>query len=135
MVKRISIEMGGTGVNTAAETRAVLSLDSSNTVAFAATELTDGATIDWDLSSNQVTEVSLGGDRTMAAPTNMANGAIYHLSVIQQDAGDNTITWNSVFLFAGGSLTLSTAPFGRDEITFRSNGDFMIETSRSLDVS
>lgn len=90
---------------------------------FNATTLSDGATINWDASANQVTSVTLGGNRTMAAPTNLVDGATYVLSVIQDGTGSRTITWNSVFKWPGGTApTLTTTASARDIITFVSDG-------------
>ena len=54
---------------------------------FNATTLTDGATISWDVSANQVTSVTLGGNRTFGAPTNQKDGGVYVLIVIQDGTG------------------------------------------------
>lgn len=83
--------------------------------------LTDGATINWDVSVAQVAGVTLGGNRTMAAPTNIKAGGSYALFVTQDATGSRTLTWNSVFKWPGGvAPTLSTAPGAIDIITFLS---------------
>lgn len=90
---------------------------------FNATTLTDGATINWDLAANQVCSVTLGGNRTMAAPTNPIDGGTYVLTVIQDATGSRTLTWNAAFKWAGGvAPTLSTAANAVDVVTFVSNG-------------
>lgn len=97
---------------------------------FNATTLSDGATINWDASANQVCSVTLGGNRTMAAPTNLVDGGTYVLSVIQDGTGSRTITWNSVFKWPGGTApTLSTGANARDIITFVSDGTNLYGTS------
>jgi len=102
---------------------------------FNATTLTDGATINWDASANQVTSVTLGGNRTFAAPTNMVDGGAYVLIVVQDGTGSRTITWNSVFKWVGGTApTLTTANGSRDQFVFVSNGTNMYEIGRALDV-
>jgi hypothetical protein len=94
--------------------------------------LTDGATVNWDASTGQVVTLTLGGNRTMAAPTNLQDGAFYNIEIIQS-AGNNTLAWNSVFKFtAGVAPVLSTAAGARDYITFRSNGTNLYEQGRSL---
>jgi hypothetical protein len=43
--------------------------------------LTDAATITWDTNSGQVSKVTLAGNRTMAAPTNLQDGGFYSIQV------------------------------------------------------
>jgi len=104
---------------------------------FNATTLTDAATISWDASANQVTSVTLGGDRTFGAPTNMVDGGVYVLTLIQDGTGLRLIsTWNAVFKFAGGTApTLTTTASARDTLVFMSDGTNMYEIGRSLNVS
>jgi hypothetical protein len=104
---------------------------------FNATTLTDAATISWDASANQVTSVTLGGDRTFAAPTNMVDGGVYVLTLIQDATGTRLIsTWNAVFKFAAGTApTLTTTASARDTLVFMSDGTNMYEIGRSLNVS
>jgi len=84
--------------------------------------LSDGATISWDVSSGRVATVTLGGSRTMAAPTNLKVGT-YILKVIQDGVGSHTLTWNSVFKWtAGVAPTLSTAASSVDIFSFFSDG-------------
>lgn len=62
-------------------------------VAFA---LTDAATTTWNMRDGMYATWTIGGNRTMAAPTNMRPGEVW--MVITQDAtGSRTITWNAVF--------------------------------------
>ena len=103
---------------------------------FNATTLTDGATINWDASANQVTSVTLAGDRTFAAPTNMKDGAVYVLTIIQDSTGTRVPSFNSVFKFAGGTApTLTTTASAKDILIFLSDGTNMQEVGRSLNVS
>ena len=98
--------------------------------------LTDGATINWDVNSGPTATVTLGGNRTLAAPTNLVAGAFYALEIIQDATGSRTITWNSVFKFANGvAPVLSTAASARDYVVFRSNGTNLYEQGRSLGVA
>jgi hypothetical protein len=98
--------------------------------------LTDGATLNWDTSLGQVAQVTLGGNRTFAAPTNLVDGGFYSLLIIQDGTGSRTISWNAVFDFAGGTApTLSTAAGAKDLITWRSDGTNMLEVGRSLGVA
>lgn len=98
--------------------------------------LTDAATIAWDTSTGQVaTFTFVSSNRTMGAPTNLVNGGFYSLAVIQ-NAGSNTLTWNSVFKWANGAApTLSTAAGAKDYFTFRSDGTNLFEQGRALGVA
>ena len=98
--------------------------------------LTDGATISWNTAEGQVAEVTLGGNRTMAAPTNVKDGAFYSLKVIQDGTGSRTISWNAVFKFTGATApTLSTAANSVDFVVFSSDGTNLYEQGRSLGVA
>jgi hypothetical protein len=98
--------------------------------------LTDAATISWAASSAQVaTFTFVSSNRTMGAPTGLVSGAYYGLAVLQ-NGGSNTLTWNSVFKWAGGTApTLSTAAGARDYFVFRTDGTNMYEQGRSLGVA
>lgn len=95
--------------------------------------LTDGATVNWDTSLGQVAKVTLGGNRTIAAPTSLVTGGMYSLNIIQDGTGSRTATWNSVFAFTGGvAPTLSSAASAVDEIAWRYDGTKLREVGRSL---
>ncbi len=59
--------------------------------------LTDGATINWDASMGVYASVTLGGNRTFAAPTNLKAGETYTLKLTQDGTGGRNPTWNAVF--------------------------------------
>ena len=98
--------------------------------------LTDASTISWAASTAQVaTFTFVSNNRTMGAPSGLVNGAYYGLAVIQ-NGGSNTLTWNSVFKWTGGTApTLSTAAGAKDYFVFRSDGTNLYEQGRSLGVS
>ena len=84
--------------------------------------LTDGATINWDTSLGSVATVTLGGNRTIAAPTNLKIGS-YILHIIQDGSGNRTVTWNSVFKWpAGVAPVLTTTGNRRDLFSFVCDG-------------
>jgi hypothetical protein len=84
--------------------------------------LTDGATINWDTSLGRVATVTLGGNRAIAAPTNLKVGT-YILYIVQDATGSRTITWNSVFKWtAGVAPPLTTTANARDIFSFVSDG-------------
>ena len=102
---------------------------------FGSFTLTDGATVSWDAAAAQVATLTLGGNRTMAAPTNLANGSFYSIYIIQDGTGSRTIAWNSVFKFISAAApTLTTTAAGKDFINFRSDGTNLYEIGRSLSV-
>jgi hypothetical protein len=90
---------------------------------FNQTTLTDGATIDWALGSNQVAKVTLAGNRTMNAPTGNVEGATYVLEVIQDATGSRTLSWNAEFKWENDvAPTLASGASERTIIMFKDNG-------------
>ena len=98
--------------------------------------LTDASTVAWNTATGQTaTFTFVSSNRTMGAPTNLLNGAFYALAVIQ-NAGNNTLTWDTVFKWSNGSApTLSTAASAKDYFVFRSDGTNLYEQGRSLGVA
>ncbi len=135
--QRNAANSGWVTIATLGETYGTLGTAAEWTAAqnFNATTLGDAATIDWDLDANQVTGVTLAGNRTMAAPTNMKDGAFYALAAIQDGTGGRTLSWNSVFKFPGAiAPTLSAGASARDEFVFRCNGTNLYQVGQQLDV-
>ena len=94
--------------------------------------LTDGATINWDASTQDVCKVTLGGNRTLAAPTNNTTGQFISILVIQDGTGSRTLTWNAVFEFASDTApTLTTTASLGDVFVFRYNGSKWLEVGRN----
>ena len=103
---------------------------------FNATTLSDGSTVSWDASANQVTSVTLGGNRTLGAASNQIDGGVYVISIIQDGTGSRTLAFNSNYKFVGGTApTLSTAANARDVLVFVSNGTNMFEIGRAIGVA
>jgi len=144
--KQVRVDAGNI---TTATTRVLTAPDADVTIAglekaqeftkaqnFDATTLTDAASIDWDASANQVTSVTLTDNRTLAAPTNLVDGGVYTIMVIQDATGSRTLSYNAVFKFAGGTApTLTTDASAKDILVFYSDGTNMYEVGRSLNVS
>lgn len=85
--------------------------------------LADAATVAWDVALGAVAKVTLGGNRTLGAPTNLRDGASYILRVIQDGTGSRTLAYNAVFKFPGGTdPVLSTVAGSIDILTFVSDG-------------
>lgn len=87
--------------------------------------LTDGATINTDASLGFTIGasyvVTLGGNRTIANPTNLTDGQILRYVLIQDGTGTRTVTWGSNFLFSTDTPapTLSTAAGAIDIVGFQ----------------
>jgi hypothetical protein len=80
--------------------------------------LTDAATIATDASLSNTFTVTLGGNRTLGNPTNMANGAIYNWRVKQDGTGSRTLAYGSKFKWPGGTApTLTTTASATDFIS------------------
>ena len=95
--------------------------------------LTDGATISWNMSTQSVAKVTLGGNRTIAAPTNGSTGQFASILVIQDGTGGRTITWNAVYEFASDTAPTLTATGGLGDLfVFRYNGTKWLEVGRNL---
>ena len=138
----------GVGIS-ASNTRVLTVQDSDLTVAginvaqeftatqnFNATTLTDASTIAWDASANQVTSVTLGGNRTLGASTNQVDGGVYVISIIQDGTGGRTLSFDGNYKFAGGTApTVTSTASARDIFVFKSNGTNMFEIGRSQNVS
>ena len=94
--------------------------------------LTDGATINWAVNAEPVAKVTLGGNRTIAAPTGGATGQFVSLLVIQDGTGSRTLTWNAVYEFASDTApTLTTTADLGDLFVFRYNGTKWLEVGRN----
>ena len=98
--------------------------------------LTDGATITWDVGSSPVAKVTLGGNRTLSAPTNSASGQFISLTVIQDATGSRLLTWNSAYEFTGDTApTLTTTASKADVFIFKYNGTVWLEVGKNLNLS
>jgi hypothetical protein len=86
--------------------------------------LTDAATITVPAGADIVT-VTLGGNRTVGAPTGTpapANGDKLEFRLKQDGTGTRTVTWNAVYRFPGGTApTLTTAANKTDKLRFEYN--------------
>ena len=102
---------------TAGGLHALLGINSSWTKGQATTEvqLTDATTINVDASLSNAFRVTLGGNRTLAVPTNGKSGQTISIRFIQDGSGSRTITLNSSYRKVNGlNLTLSTTAADED---------------------
>lgn len=81
--------------------------------------LTDAATIAWDLATGIDFAVTLAGNRTLGNPTNATVGKRGRIRVVQDATGGRTLARSANCKTAGGlALTLSTAPGAVDYIDY-----------------
>ena len=98
--------------------------------------LTDQATVTWDASTQDLCKLTLGGNRTLAAPTNNTTGQFISILVIQDGTGSRTLTWNAVFEFAADTApTLTTTASKGDVFVFRYNGSKWLEVGRNQNLT
>ena len=94
--------------------------------------LTDQATVTWDASTQDVCKLTLGGNRTLAAPTNSTTGQFISILVIQDGTGSRTLSFNAVYEFASDTApTLTTTANLGDVFVFRYNGSKWLEVGRN----
>ena len=135
----LAVADGGTGASTAANARTNLGLvigtdvqayNANNAVTNAVqsftvaqrgsiTGLTDGATITPDFAAANNYSVTLGGNRTLANPTNLTAGQSGVIVITQDGTGSRTLAYGSYFKFAGGTApTLTTTAAAVDVLAY-----------------
>ena len=91
------------------------------------TALSDGATITPDLADSNNFSVTLGGNRTLANPSNIVAGQSGSFFITQDGTGSRTLAYGSYYDFAGGTApTLSTTAAAVDRI------DYVVRTTTSI---
>lgn len=89
--------------------------------------LTDGATITPDFGANQNFTVTLGGNRTLANPSNIVAGQTGSIFIVQDGTGGRTLSFGSYFKFpAGTAPTLTTTASAIDRI------DYIVKSSTEI---
>ena len=83
--------------------------------------LTDASSITVNAALSDVFRVTLGGNRTLANPSNPADGQAIVFEVIQDATGSRTLAYGTAYSFPAsiGTPVLSTTPAYHDFIAFR----------------
>lgn len=83
------------------------------------TALTDGATITPNMNNANNFSVTLGGNRTLANPTNLTAGQSGVIVITQDGTGSRTLAYGSNFKFPGGTApTLTTTANAVDVLAY-----------------
>ena len=91
------------------------------------TTLTDGATITPDFAASNNYTVTLGGNRTLANPSNLTAGQSGSIFIVQDGTGSRTLAFGSYWDFAGASApTLTTDASTVDRI------DYIVRSTTSI---
>lgn len=81
--------------------------------------LTDGATITPDFALSNNYSVTLGGNRTLANPTNLVAGQSGVIFISQDGTGSRTLAYGTAWDFAGGTApTLTTTASAVDVLVY-----------------
>jgi hypothetical protein len=132
----LSVTGGDTNIGLSITTKGTGLIKLNDGAYFPEATLTDGATVTWDVSTAPVCKLTLGGNRTLSAPTNGATGQFISIAVIQDATGSRTLTWNSVYEFTADTApTLTTTVSKADLFVFRYNGTVWHEMGRNLNLS
>jgi len=91
------------------------------------TTLTDGSTVTPDMADSNNFTVTLGGNRTLANPSNLTAGQSGSIFIVQDATGSRTLAYGNQYDFIGGTApTLSTAANAVDRI------DYVVRTTGSI---
>ena len=91
------------------------------------TTLTDGATITPDMADSNNFSVTLGGNRTLANPSNLTAGQSGSIFITQDGTGSRTLAYGSYWDFINSTApTLTTTAAGVDRI------DYVVRSSTSI---
>jgi len=91
------------------------------------TALTDGATITPDFADSNNFSITLGGNRTLANPSNITAGQAGSIFISQDGTGSRTLAWGSYWDFSNGTApTLTTTASAVDRV------DYVVRSSTSI---
>jgi len=102
----------------------------------AVTALTDGATITPNFANSNNFSVTLGGNRTLANPTNIVAGQSGIIVITQDATGSRTLAYGSYWKFVGGTApTLTTTANAVDVLAYYANSTTTITATLLNNVS
>jgi len=102
----------------------------------AVTALTDASTITPNFANSNNFSVTLGGNRTLANPSNIVAGQSGIIVITQDSTGSRTLAFGSYWKFAGGTApTLSTAANAVDVLAYYTNTTTTITATLISNVS
>jgi hypothetical protein len=85
--------------------------------------LTDALNILWDVQAAPSASVTLGANRTLSDPSNMASGRVYLIRVIQDGTGGHTLSYGPAFKWRDGTPpVITTTAEAVDILTFYCDG-------------
>ncbi len=94
------------------------------------TTLTDAASITVDFALGNNFLVTIGGNRTLAAPTNAVAGQTGQIYVVQDSTGSRTLAYNGVYQFVSGAApTLSTGASDVDILVYSTRSATTIDAA------
>lgn len=126
-MSKVKIQGSATGTGTITVIAPDTNTDLTITLPGVVTTLTDGATITPDFLTNSTFTVTLGGNRTMANPTNLIPGQAGSIFIVQDGTGSRTLAWGSYWNFINGTApTLSTNANSVDRV------DYVVRTAGSI---
>lgn len=80
------------------------------------TAFTDGATITPDFSTGNQFNLAIGGNRTLALPTNLGEGQQGTISIFQDTTGSRTLAYAWCYQWAGGTAGVLSTPGGTRDL-------------------
>ena len=126
-MSKVKIQGSATGTGTVTVLSPNTDTDLTITLPGVVTELTDGATITPDFLTNSTFTVTLGGNRTMANPTNLIPGQTGSIFIVQDGTGSRTLAWGSYWNFIRGAAPTLTATAGAVDRV-----DYVVRTTGSI---
>ena len=94
------------------------------------TTLTDAASITVDFALGNNFLVTIGGNRTLAAPSNAVAGQTGQIYVVQDSTGSRTLAYNGVYQFVSGAApTLSTGASDVDILVYSTRSATTIDAA------
>jgi hypothetical protein len=93
------------------------------------TSLTDAASIAIDMGLGNNFAITLAGNRTLSAPTNVTPGQTGYIYVVQDGTGSRTLAFNSAYIFVSGTApTMSTGANAIDLLVYNAKTTTAITT-------